>query len=170
MEDNYLYRCPRDLDKDLKSLVTSATVDVYIRKSSNADDESEDGGGRAVLVIEITNPNGFKNRYIIAGAIDLRRFIDSCKSTVTTIPSQGHGYSYINLHYNQCRGVTLEYSSDTLELAVVLERYNDRSISNSATIAMIPKDITKVIIDKLEAILPEYEALEKEIYDAQYNM
>ena len=167
MEDSYLYRYPRDLDTELKSFATSPNVDVYTRESVDANcDLPATETARAVIVIEITSPNGIKNKYIVGGVGDIRTFLDLCSVLLPT----AYRMPYLELDCNQEPPLTLEYSYDTQELSVVLERIKDASIPNSNVITTIPKDITKVIIDKLKAILPEYEALVNKIFSAQYNM
>ena len=80
MEDNYLYRCPRDLDKELKSFATATIVDVsvvetYIPPVYNEPEDPD--SSYATIVIEITSPNGIINRYVIAkDAEKIRRFLD----------------------------------------------------------------------------------------------
>ena len=150
--ENYLYRYPRDLDKELQQFVTFPIVNVAVVESHWTHPQRRISMIYAAIVIDIIYTNGFKCKYTIAASgPDINIFVTDILLGRRSNPS-------IHLDYNQDPPAQLIYSRDTQELSVVLQR-TDSSVANSNAINIIPKDVAKVIIDKLSAILPEYAAL-----------
>ena len=156
MEENYLYRYPRDLDKELILFATAPIVNVYVKEESGIREDNMCGSPYSTIVIEITNPNGIINRYVMISSVsNILIFLNHAKR-------EKEFCSYLDLDYGDDPRVILSYSHAKEQLELSITR-DDTIVWRSDVISVIPKDITKIVMKKLEEVLPEYAALGEKI-------